>query len=224
MKMAMLPPDRELPPAIPVPKPLDAGGSPSPAAELVESLDLPIIVVGRDLAVLSVNRAAATLLSLSTSDIGRPVWGIRMLADVTDLKKRCEGVIGGVAFSQSEVRDRKGSWFSVRITPYTGSDHQRVGAVLSLVNVTGLRASLEQAIYERQYTKAIINTVIDPLVVLDEDFRVQAANQAFYAMFQLVREQAHGVRLYDLGKGAWDIPRLQTWLIETGSDNPRSSN
>jgi PAS domain S-box-containing protein len=91
--------------------------------------------------------------------------------------------------------------------------------VLTLQNVTAFRASLEQAIYEREYTKAIINTVIDPLVVLDDDCRVQAANQAFYTRFQVSREQAQGARLYEIGTRDWEVPRLQKFLKETHANN-----
>jgi PAS domain S-box-containing protein len=87
--------------------------------------------------------------------------------------------------------------------------------VLTLTNVTAFRASLEQAIYDREYTKAIINTLIDPVVVLDEDHRVQTANQSFHALFQVPREQVQGVRLYELGNLSWDLPRLQRFLEET---------
>jgi two-component system CheB/CheR fusion protein len=58
---------------------------------------------------------------------------------------------------------------------------------------------MEQAIYEREYTKAILNTVIGTLGGLDADLRVQTANRAFYAMFQVSREEMQGVPLYDLG-------------------------
>jgi PAS domain S-box-containing protein len=78
---------------------------------------------------------------------------------------------------------------------------------------------MEQAIYEREYTKAILNTVIGPLVVLDADLRVQTANRAFYAMFQVSREETQGVPLYDLGNHDWNTPRLWTLLKETVSNN-----
>ena len=104
--------------------------------------------------------------------------------------------MGSGASSQCEVRDAtNGSWFLLRIAPYMGSEQRIDGAVLTLQNITAFRASLEQAIYEREYTKAIINTVIDPLVVLDDDCRVQAANQAFYTKFQVSRDQAHGAQI-----------------------------
>ena len=61
--------------------------------------------------------------------------------------------------------------------------------MLTLTNVTGFRASVDQAIHERGFTKAILNTVIDPLVVLDAGLRVQTANRAFYTTFQVSRDE-----------------------------------
>src|SRR6202043_349718 len=128
--------------------------------------------------------------------------------------------MGRGASSQCEVRDAtNGSWFVLRIAPYSGSGQQIDGAVLTLQNVSAFRASLEQAIYEREYTKAIINTVIDPLVVLDDDCRVQAANQAFYTKFRVSRDEAQGVRLYNIGIRDWEIARLERYLKETHAND-----
>ncbi len=124
------------------------------------------------------------------------------------------------ASSQCDVRDvTSGSWFLLRIAPYIGSEQRIDGAVLTLQNITAFRASLEQAIYEREYTKAIINTVIDPLVVLDDGCRVQAANQAFYTKFHVSRDQAHGAKIYEIGSQDWEIPRLEKFLKETCAHN-----
>ena len=71
-------------------------------------------------------------------------------------------------------------------------------------------ASIQLAIHEREYTKTILNTVIKPLVVLDPGLRVLTGNRAFYAMFEVSRDDAHGVRLCNLGDPDWDIARLQT--------------
>lgn len=46
------------------------------------------------------------------------------------------------------------------------------GTVLTFTNVTAFRASIDQAIYEREYAKTILNTVADPLVVLDGELHV----------------------------------------------------
>ena len=77
------------------------------------------------------------------------------------------------------------------------------GAVLTFTNITAFRASLGQAVYEREYTKTILNAVIDPLVVLDKRMQVQTANRAFYEWFGVSREQLNGVSLIGLGDDGW---------------------
>src|SRR6185369_15167847 len=102
-----------------------------------------------------------------------------------------------------EVRDGD-RWFLLRIAAYTGSARQVAGAVLTFTNVTAFRASMEQAIHEREYTKVILNTVTEPLVVLNSELRVQTANRAFYAMLGVSRESTQGVPLCDVGNHDWN--------------------
>jgi two-component system, chemotaxis family, CheB/CheR fusion protein len=185
---------------------------------ILDTVDLPIVAVGRDFTVARFNQGAAAVLGLTPSVIGRSPRDIQVLTNVIDLEEVCAQVIADGAPFRREVRDGD-RWFLLRIAPYTRSDRQIGGTVLTFTNVTAFRASMAQAIYEREYTKAILNTVIGPLVVLDADLRVQTANRAFYAMFQVTREETQGVPLYDLGSHDWDTPRLWTLLKETISNN-----
>ena len=199
----------------------DAASADSVSTDLVgilDTVDLPIVAVGRDFTVARFNRGAAGVLALTPSVIGRSPRDIQVLTNVIDLEEVCAQVIADGAPFRREVRDGD-RWFLLRIAPYTRSDRQIGGTVLTFTNVTAFRASMEQAIYEREYTKAILNTVIGPLVVLDADLRVQTANRAFYAMFQVTREETQGVPLYDLGNHDWDTPQLWTLLKETISNN-----
>ena len=133
---------------------------------------------------------------------------------MTDLEKLCAQVIADGVPCRREVRNGD-RWFLLRIAPYTGGDDRIGGTVLTLTNVTAFRASVEQAIHEREFTKAILNTVIDPLVVLDADLRVQTANRAFYAMFKVSRDETHGVPLDALPNHSWNAPQLWPLLKET---------
>ncbi len=63
---------------------------------------------------------------------------------------------------------------------------------------------------------AIVDTVREPLVVLDEDLRLIAANQSFYLTFKVKAEQTVSKLLYELGDGQWDIPKLRV-LLEKNS-------
>ncbi len=57
-------------------------------------------------------------------------------------------------------------------------------------------------------TQAIVDTVREPLVVLDQDLRVVAASRSFYQKFKVSRDDTQGRLLYALGDGQWDIPKL----------------
>ncbi len=62
--------------------------------------------------------------------------------------------------------------------------------------------------------QAIVNTIHEPLLVLDAQFHVLAASRSFYEIFQVDPEQTHGRLLYGLGDGQWNIPALRL-LLET---------
>ncbi len=62
--------------------------------------------------------------------------------------------------------------------------------------------------------QAIVDTIHEPLLVLDDRFRVLAASRSFYSIFQVDPNQTIGGLLYDLGDGQWNIPALRL-LLET---------
>ncbi|MFH2039762.1 MAG: PAS domain S-box protein, partial [Chloroflexota bacterium] len=64
------------------------------------------------------------------------------------------------------------------------------------------------------YFKNIVNTIRDPLLVLDADLRVLTANRSFYKFFKVKQKETLGNLIYDLGNRQWDIPGLRT-LLET---------
>ncbi|MFO7838109.1 MAG: PAS domain-containing protein, partial [Desulfosalsimonadaceae bacterium] len=58
----------------------------------------------------------------------------------------------------------------------------------------------------REYAESIINTVREPLIVLDNDLRVISASRSFYDAFKVKPEETLGRFIYDLGNKQWDIP------------------
>lgn len=62
--------------------------------------------------------------------------------------------------------------------------------------------------------QAIVDTIHEPLIVLDGGLRVLAASRAFYDIFKVDPEHTMGCLLYDLGDGQWNIPALRL-LLET---------
>ena len=185
--------------------------SKSPGMELIDCIELPILIIDRDLTVASFNTAAARLLSLSDADYGRHLHSIQKPAGTRQIEELCEHVIATGFSHRMEVADGAGSRFSVSIGCHKTNQNIN-GAVLTFTNVTAFRESLERAIEEREFTKIVLNTIADSLVIVDSDLRIQAANQAFYALFQTSRQESQGTHLYQLANGGWDIPRLRALL------------
>jgi signal transduction histidine kinase len=157
----------------------------TPATDLINILDtveVPIVVLRRDFMIAGFNKAAAAVLRLSPSDIGRASRNISVLASLPRLEEQCNQVVASGLESRADLRDGD-KWFVIRISPYKKGNRQIAGTVLTFTNVTAFRASMDQAIYERQCAKAILNAVADPLAVLSDDQRIEWGNRAFYTMF-----------------------------------------
>ena len=66
---------------------------------------------------------------------------------------------------------------------------------------------------------AIVDTVRDPLLVLDHDLRIVAASRAFYQTFHLVDKDVRGRLIYEIDDGQWNIPELRTILETIAKDH-----
>jgi two-component system CheB/CheR fusion protein len=64
----------------------------------------------------------------------------------------------------------------------------------------------------QEYAESIINTVREPLIVLDQNLRVLTVSRSFYEVFKVKPEETVGQLIYDLGNKQWDIPKLRDLL------------
>jgi PAS domain-containing protein len=64
----------------------------------------------------------------------------------------------------------------------------------------------------QEYSESIVNTVREPLIVLDQDLRVITVSRSFYEVFKVKPEETVGQLIYDLGNKQWDIPKLRELL------------
>jgi signal transduction histidine kinase len=73
------------------------------------------------------------------------------------------------------------------------------------------KAEIQQA---RNYAENIVETVREPLLVLDGDLKIVSANRSFFQTFKVTPGETLGRLIYDLGNRQWDIPRLRILLEE----------
>ena len=71
-----------------------------------------------------------------------------------------------------------------------------------------------QSTRDDRFYEDIVETIREPLLVLDSNLRVICANQRFYETFKVTARETIGNPIYDLGNRQWDIPGLHTLLEE----------
>lgn len=87
--------------------------------------------------------------------------------------------------------------------------------MLNLIDINRLKHSMDEAAHAYRYALNIVEAVKTPLLVLDEELRVETANPAFYQKFHVDPNQTEGKRVFDLGTGQWDNKELKSLLLDT---------
>jgi two-component system CheB/CheR fusion protein len=85
--------------------------------------------------------------------------------------------------------------------------------VVLLLDIDEIKRYQEEVREERDYAQAIVETVREPLIILDGDLRLVTANAAFYRTFGVQPAETQGRLVYGLGN-QWDIPALRRRLQE----------
>jgi two-component system CheB/CheR fusion protein len=174
-------------------------------ANLLESISIPLVMVGRDLRVRRFTRAIEPMLNLVPSDVGRPITDFQPQVELPDLRRLLLDAMEGGNRKPRDIRDSHGRWYSLRILPSAGPDGKTDGAVMVLIDIDAARRG-------QDFAEAIVETVREPLVILNQNLQVIEANKTFYETFQSLPEETEGRRIYDLGNGQWNIPKLRELL------------
>ncbi len=188
---------------------------------VLASVNIPILILGPDLRIRRFTGVAEKLFNLIPGDVGRPITNINLPLELPDLSKLVLEVIDNLTARELEVKDHQGHWWSVRVRPYKTTDNKIDGAVVALVDINLVKTTAQLASERHDLAEAVINTVPRPVLLLDKELNVEAANQAFYRAFQVAPEDTLARPVYQLGDGQWDIPRLRTLLEEI---MPRNSD
>jgi two-component system, chemotaxis family, CheB/CheR fusion protein len=175
---------------------------------LIESGQMPIVMLGRDLCIRRFTPAAQKLFNLTPADMGRPLTDMKLVLDnLPDLGSVLTEVLETGRILEREVQDKKGRWCSWRLRPYKTLENMTDGVVVTLIDVDTLKRA-------QAYSESIVATVREPLVMLDKDLRVRTASRAFYECFRATPEDTENRLLYELGNGQWNILQLRRLLEE----------
>lgn len=181
---------------------------------LLAATEIATIFLDMELRILRFTPKVASFFRLRGSDRGRPLEDIThsllysgMLTDATE-------VLNTLIPIEREVKDEDNSWYIVRIFPYRSTKNQINGIVLTFVNISSQKDMEKKYREAMEYSDDIINTLLDPYLVLNPQLEIQSANQAYYTFFQTEIDVMEGKKLYELGTGQWNTPALRSALEE----------
>ena len=157
---------------------------------------------------------AEKALRVIPADVGRLITDIKLNIDVPDLEKLILAVIESLQPIGQEVQDEQGKWHSLQVRPYRTIDNRIDGVVLALQDIDVLKRSEQAFKQSSTFMRSVVETVREPLLVLDADLRVTLANKSFYTVFQVSPEETIARSLYDLGNEQWNIPQLRILMGE----------
>jgi two-component system CheB/CheR fusion protein len=179
---------------------------------LLGSVNIPVVMVGRDLRVRRFTPTAETLFSLTAADVGRPLLDVKNRLQAPELAQEIRNVLDSATVSAREVLDREGRVYAMKIWPYLTRAGKVDGAVLVLVDVDDLKRAAEKIQRALDRANAIVATVREPLLILDGELRVEKANRAYYDTFRVGPQETQGERLGALGRGQWNGASLREAL------------
>ena len=141
-------------------------------SNLLASVDIPLIIVGRDLRVRRLTPGAERALRLSAGSVDRPLADLALPFDLPDLEELVEAVIAELAPTQRDVQDREGRWYSLQVRPYKTAENTIAGAVLALLDIDDLKRSLDEIRETALMSEALagihatISSTLDPDEIL----------------------------------------------------------
>ena len=180
---------------------------------LLDNVHIGIIFLDEDLFIRRFSHEATRVYRLLEGDIGRPLSDIRSNLKNENLLGDAKSVINSLFPLERELATDENTWFLVHIHPYRTMENMIQGVVMTFTDITK-RIEGEMLEKERELAEDIVNTVREPLVVLDKDLHVVSASHSFFREFRVLEDETIGHLIYDLGGRQWDVPELRK-LLET---------
>jgi signal transduction histidine kinase len=188
------------------------------AQGIVDTVRQPLLTLDSTLRIRSANRAFYQVFQFSLEEtenrlffeLGNGQW------DIPGLRTLLEDIMStGSSFNDFELEQTFPAVGSRVLLLnarklQTGPHGERL--LLAIEDVTEVRRAEADLKAIQEYAQNIVNSVREPLLILDTTLHVQSANCAFYQTFQVSREETEHRLIFELGNGQWDIPVLRALL------------
>jgi len=188
-------------------------------ADLYDFAPLGYVSLDKHGRIQEINLTAAKLLGRERATVtGRPFVSYVAMEDKNTFMHHVRKCVEGQqqVTSEIDIAAKGGQSIPVQLDSIAARDPTS-GVTLCRTAITDIteREQAAAAVREaRILAEAIVETVREPLLVLNAGLRVQSANRSFYKTFQVTPQETQNRLVYELGDHQWDIPQLRDLLEE----------
>jgi signal transduction histidine kinase/CheY-like chemotaxis protein len=184
------------------------------AQDVFDTVREPLLVLDAALRVRSANStfyktfrvSAAETEGLHIYELGNGQW------DIPDLRTLLEEIVPESTVFNDFVLEHDFPHIGRRVMLLNARKLHDELVLLAMEDVTEKRRAQHLLEQIEAYAQDVVDTVREPLLILDSSLRVHSANGAFYQTFHVSAEETENQLIYELGNGQWDIPDLRTLL------------
>jgi len=189
------------------------------ASDIVETIPSALLILDSNLIITSANRAFYQTFQTSPEEtkgcqiyeLGNRQWDIPALRTLLEsVIPHRKSVDGFEVEHDFPTIGRRTMLVNARKI-FRPGDH--AGSILlAIEDVSEERVARADSKRNWQLTQSIVDTIRDPLVVLEHDMTIVTASKAFLTMFAITEAEARGRRVSELGQHQWDVPALRNLL------------
>lgn len=188
---------------------------------LFNSTEIAAFFLDNNLRIKRFTPKAKEFMHLLQSDIGRPFSHFSSTIQSDKLIENAEDVLKTLCQKNYQVETKGKKWYQICILPYRTLANMIDGVVITLTDITQFKDyenKMQQINQELNdallFTQNIVNTIREPLIVLNEDLKIVSANNSFYKLFKLKESKIIGQFIYDVGAGQLDNSQLKKLLSQ----------
>jgi PAS domain S-box-containing protein len=196
------------------------------ASDIVETVPSALIILDRNLIISSANRAFYQTFRTSPEetegcliyDLGNRQWDIPALRTLLESVIPHRASVEGFEVEHDFPTIGRRTMLVNARKIFRPGDHDGF-ILLAIEDVSEERAARKESNRNWQLTQSIVDTIRDPLVVLESDMTIVTASKAFLTIFGISQAEAHGRRVSELGQHQWDVPALRHLMEKVLPEN-----
>jgi two-component system, chemotaxis family, CheB/CheR fusion protein len=163
---------------------------------LLNGTDIATLFLDRELKIKRFTEQARRVIRLIASDVGRSIRDIVPQVHYERLVDDAKLVLNTLQPHETEVQALDGHAFLVRMVPYRTAQNAIDGVVITFVDVDRVKRA-ETLAAARAFAENIVQTVREPLVVLEHDLHIVATNRAFACLTGIDQQELEGTSLFE---------------------------